>query len=842
MSKEIKDKAKEYLKAKLSVIPTKETKQPALRTWKPYQTEVIKEDEVEDLFNKPAVKGIAIICGAISGGLEVIDVDTKYDTTGTLWEELNGLLQDNLPKETYNKLVIAQTKSGGYHIYYRCSSIAGNLKLSFKENKEVLVETRGEGGYVVAPPTEGYKYLQGNPTNIATITPPERDLILTIGRSFNEIEEEVKSKKETSARKPEFDNSTGLSPMEDYNNRGDVVSLLESNGWKVVNTRGARVNVLRPGETDSKTSGNFHTVKRTLRVFSSSTDFDTAKAYNPYQVFELLEANGEWREAYKKLLELGYGESNKPEDTRRTLLKATAIDVTIVNPVNKETSVISKTGENLKVEELETAIGEEAIITITKEGATDEVLKAIEELQRLGKRIYIKEGETEERDYTYQLEQIFKKYGAIEEDKGKLSARDIDSLLDEVIIVSSNLQPIDKGIFLKEFTDLEEIKQLGISEESLSITVDRLTSTRDKEAQATQFKELLKDAQRLQDKGDTDKALDILNDRVKDLKLKDKATEFSSLIIPVKEEELKDRQANKPESINSGYTIGGEELLLPSGALSVFSAPTSHGKTTFLINLSVNVAKHYPDKEIYLFSYEEDRDSILINTLNTFLDKEISSNNRRSLKSYFSTGSQEYIKYETKQYFKTNKARFFKEFIDTKRLNINYTSYDSDTLTEAIRYLHKNANVGAIFIDYIQLLNLAKGKYKTYSRQEEIKEICIALKDVAVETGLPIILGAQFNRTVVNQLHLHPTKLGEAGDIERIANLIVGFWNNNFKPIATEGELNQINQLGATTPDTIYTEILKNRGGKVGLKEILSFNGNTATIKNQEETPEEDIF
>jgi len=201
-----------------------------------------------------------------------------------------------------------------------------------------------------------------------------------------------------------------------------------------------------------------------------------------------------------------------------------------------------------------------------------------------------------------------------------------------------------------------------------------------------------------------------------------------------------------------------------------------------------------------------------------------------------------HIKYETKQYFKTNKARFFKEFIDTKRLNINYTSYDSDTLTEAIRYLHKNANVGAIFIDYIQLLNLAKGKYKTYSRQEEIKEICIALKDVAVETGLPIILGAQFNRTVVNQLHLHPTKLGEAGDIERIANLIVGFWNNNFKPIATEGELNQINQLGATTPDTIYTEILKNRGGKVGLKEILSFNGNTATIKNQEETPEEDIF
>ena len=72
---------------------------------------------------------------------------------------------------------------------------------------------------------------------------------------------------------------------------------------------------------------------------------------------------------------------------------------------------------------------------------------------------------------------------------------------------------------------------------------------------------------------------------------------------------------------------------------------------------------------------------------------------------------------------------------------------------------------------------------------------------------------------------------GEAGDIERIANLIVGFWNNNFKPLASEGELSEINMKGIT-PNTLYTTILKNRGGRVGLEEILSFNGNTGKIKN----------
>jgi replicative DNA helicase len=113
-----------------------------------------------------------------------------------------------------------------------------------------------------------------------------------------------------------------------------------------------------------------------------------------------------------------------------------------------------------------------------------------------------------------------------------------------------------------------------------------------------------------------------------------------------------------------------------------------------------------------------------------------------------------------------------------------------------------------------------------------MKEICIALKDLAVETGLPIILGAQFNREVTNQLKIHATKIGEAGDIERIANLIVGFWNNKFKPLATDGELNEINNKGANTPDTLYTVVLKNRGGRVGLEELLSFNGNTGKIKN----------
>jgi replicative DNA helicase len=207
------------------------------------------------------------------------------------------------------------------------------------------------------------------------------------------------------------------------------------------------------------------------------------------------------------------------------------------------------------------------------------------------------------------------------------------------------------------------------------------------------------------------------------------------------------------------------------------------------------------------------------------LNINLSGNNRTTLKNYFSD--------KNKIVLPPKKDAFFDELIQTKRLNINYCNYDSDTLIESIRYLHKHSNVGVILIDYIQLLNLPKGKYKTYSRQEEIKQICIDLKDVAVETGLPIILGAQFNRTVINHTLLHATNIGEAGDIERIANLIIGFWNNNFSPIGTDGQLNEINKNGNNQENTIYASVLKNRGGRVGLEETFSFDGNTGKIENK---------
>jgi replicative DNA helicase len=181
--------------------------------------------------------------------------------------------------------------------------------------------------------------------------------------------------------------------------------------------------------------------------------------------------------------------------------------------------------------------------------------------------------------------------------------------------------------------------------------------------------------------------------------------------------------------------------------------------------------------------------------------------------------------------FQEKEKAFFSKYIDTNKLCVAYLDYSVEKLCRAIRHLHTTRNPSSIYIDYIQLLTSEK---KGYARQEEMKAVCMALKNVAIETGLPIILGSQFNRSVINPLHIHANRVGEAGDIERIANVIIGIWNCEFEIEATATEQKEIDRQGINIPKTIYAKVLKYRDGERGMSENLYFAGNTGKITNKQ--------
>lgn len=326
--------AKEYKKLGISVIATDANKR-SIQQWKKYQEEMASDQEIAAMFASSKTQGVAIICGAVSGNLEVIDVDCKYDLTGSLFEDyMQGVVESS--KDLAEKMVIAKTKGGGYHILYRATDISGNQKLAQRftteeerkdnphEKVKVLIETRGEAGYVIAVPTGGYKYIQNNVRNLPLITTEERNLLLNIARSFNTVIEEVHQYNYVESK------PFNKSPFQDYNERGDIIGLLQKHGWKVVKEQKSKVFVLRPGDTTSKTSGDYNRDMGLFSVFTTSSQFEPNKGYRPAAVYAMLECNNDYKLAAKKLLAEGFGEPYKKiaKDVRRYVERNTEDGVT----------------------------------------------------------------------------------------------------------------------------------------------------------------------------------------------------------------------------------------------------------------------------------------------------------------------------------------------------------------------------------------------------------------------------------------------------------------------------------------------------------------------------------
>lgn len=308
-----------FYDAGYSILPCDpQHKKPRIKSWKPLLESINRNTSfrVDD--------SIGLICGKVSGNIEIIDFDLKYDITGSLYSNFCEMVDAHNP-DLISKLVIQKSKNGGYHFLYKCATVLKNQKLAKRpatieeqkigEKEKVLIETRGEGGYVVIAPSVGYEIIQGDILNLPVISQLDRDLLFACAKSFNEILEVHHHRKNVTT---ERFSQTGLSPFDDYNQRGDCVALLQKHGWTIVRSRKDKIFLKRPGNSESDTSGNFDNEKNWFSVFSSSTEFETEKAYLPYSVFAILECRGDFKAACFRLYNEGFGdrlESDRPKKT-----------------------------------------------------------------------------------------------------------------------------------------------------------------------------------------------------------------------------------------------------------------------------------------------------------------------------------------------------------------------------------------------------------------------------------------------------------------------------------------------------------------------------------------------
>ena len=83
---------------------------------------------------------------------------------------------------------------------------------------------------------------------------------------------------------------------------------------------------------------------------------------------------------------------------------------------------------------------------------------------------------------------------------------------------------------------------------------------------------------------------------------------------------------------------------------------------------------------------------------------------------------------------------------------------------------------------------------------------------------------------MVDEATLTYTNISEAGDIERIASLIIGFWNRNFLGFGGEGNKTKRGNVIKEPANELYVEVLKGRHIGTGMSSVFEFDGNIRKI------------
>lgn len=342
----IAEAALTWYDAGCSIIPIRAdgTKKP-LAEWKKQQSERLSRAFIENLYTRQPQLGVGIVCGAVSGNLEMLELEGRATSSADIDKivsecEKRGInyLFTSLMYDGYAEW----TPSGGLHFLYRISGheVPGNTKIARRpatpeelidkpdDRFKVLAETRGEGGYLVVAPSCGTVHDTGDSWSVAagelgvipTISWEERQ---RLHEALHAALDEMPAPPPPPAR-PQLSSllpATSDRPGDDFNIRGNWYDILLPHGWTVDKRQGNTTYWVRPGKDPR--SGHSATTGRAadgdrLYVFSSATIFEPEQPYNKFAAYALLEHNGDYAAAARALGTMGFGKRATPTSSVAT--------------------------------------------------------------------------------------------------------------------------------------------------------------------------------------------------------------------------------------------------------------------------------------------------------------------------------------------------------------------------------------------------------------------------------------------------------------------------------------------------------------------------------------------
>lgn len=333
MTNDVLSAALAWSAAGASVIPIRAdgSKKPLVE-WKKYQTERADEQQIRTWFTNTNY-GLAVICGSISGNLEMTEIEGRVAENSRLLNAIDDELERHRVDQIWALLKSCYqewTPSGGIHVFYRLAERPdGNRKLANAPSTDesgnpialTLAETRGEGGYVIVAPSAGKVHATGEAWQLVTgsveqISFVERDVRDTIHQALHAALDSMPPEPERVAPsydqdwKPETtrpgDAWSGVTPWRD---------ILEPHGWTYSHSHAGSDFWTRPGKevragisASTREDGN-------LYVWSSSAGLPTEHPITKLYVLAHYEHHGDIAAAAGALRKLGYGEDRNHVDS-----------------------------------------------------------------------------------------------------------------------------------------------------------------------------------------------------------------------------------------------------------------------------------------------------------------------------------------------------------------------------------------------------------------------------------------------------------------------------------------------------------------------------------------------
>ena len=227
------------------------------------------------------------------------------------------------------------------------------------------------------------------------------------------------------------------------------------------------------------------------------------------------------------------------------------------------------------------------------------------------------------------------------------------------------------------------------------------------------------------------------------------------------------------DSMIPGLSTGLRDLDMKINGLNksdllLIAARPAMGKTSFALNIGLNVAKKY-NSTVAFFSLEMSREQLVMRLLSgeSFVDSQKMATGKLSEEEW---------------------EKLCMASASLTQTDIRVDDNPSITVAEMNAKLRRVENLGLVIIDYLQLMTGSGYGRASENRVQVVGDISRSLKIMAKELNVPVICLSQLSRAVESRQDKRPimSDLRESGAIEQDADAILFLYRDDYYNPNTE--------------------------------------------------------